>query len=133
MLPAYILGSIFIIGAYSAGLLEPINAALYPITVILLGLPAVTGVVFIFGIIRKEMTILALAAILGTTVFSDVLTPVQIIVFGLVTLIYAPCISTILALAKEFGWKAALSITALETSLAVALGALVFHLIGPFL
>jgi ferrous iron transport protein B len=133
VLPAYIIGSIVITGAYAAGLLEPINAALYPVTVILLGLPAVTGVVFIFGIIRKEMTILALAAILGTTVFSDVLTPIQIIVFGLVTLLYAPCISTILALAKDFGWKAALSITALETSLAIALGTLVFHLIGPFL
>jgi ferrous iron transport protein B len=133
VLPAYIVGSIVITAAYAAGLLEPINAVLYPITVILLGLPAVTGVVFIFGIIRKEMTILALAAILGTTVFSDVLTPVQIIVFGLVTLLYAPCISTILALVKEFGWKAALSITALETSLAIALGALLFHLIGPFL
>lgn len=133
VLPAYIIGSIAITAAYAAGLLAPINAALYPITVLLLGLPAVTGVVFIFGIIRKEMTILALAAILGTTTFSAVLSPVQIIVFGLVTLLYAPCISTIIALAKEFGWKAALSITALETGLAVALGAIVFHVLGPFL
>jgi ferrous iron transport protein B len=133
VLPAYIVGSIAITAAYAAGLLAPVNAALYPITVILLGLPAVTGVVFIFGIIRKEMTILALAAILGTTVFSAVLTPVQIIVFGIVTLLYSPCISTILALAKEFGWKAALSITALETGLAITLGAIFFHVFGPFL
>ena len=133
VLPAYIVGSIAITAAYAAGLLEPINTVLYPITVLLLGLPAVTGVVFVFGIIRKEMTILALAAIFGTTVFSAVLTPVQLIVFALVTLLYAPCISTILALAKEFGWKAALSITALETGLAIALGAVVFHVLGPFL
>jgi len=133
VLPAYIVGSIAITAAYAAGLLEPINTVLYPITVLLLGLPAITGVVFVFGIIRKEMTILALAALFGTTVFSAVLTPVQMIVFALVTLLYAPCISTILALAKEFGWKQALTITAVETGLAITLGAIAFRVLGLFM
>jgi ferrous iron transport protein B len=133
VLPSYIVGSIVITAAYAAGLLAPINTLLYPITVILLGLPAVTGVVFIFGIIRKEMTILALAAIFGTTVFSTVLTPVQLIVFALVTMLYVPCISTILALAKEFGWRQALAITAVESGLAIALGAVAFRVLGLFL
>ncbi|MDD1686480.1 ferrous iron transport protein B [Methanoregula sp.] len=133
VLPAYIAGSIAITAAYALGLLEPINAALSPITVLLLGLPAITGVVFVFGIIRKEMTILALAALFGTTVFSSVLTPVQLIVFALVAMLYAPCISTILALAHEFGWKRALSITALETGLAIALGAVAFRILSLFM
>ncbi|MFA4875973.1 MAG: ferrous iron transport protein B [Methanoregula sp.] len=130
VLPAYIIGSIAITAAFAAGLLEPINTLLSPITVILLGLPALTGAVFVFGIIRKEMTILALAALFGTTIFSTVLSPVQLIVFGLVAMLYAPCISTILALAREFGWKQALSIAVLETALAIALGAVAFRLLG---
>jgi len=130
VLPAYIIGGIAISLAYSAGLLDPINAALYPITVLLLGLPAITGVVFVFGIVRKEITVLTLATLFGTTVFSTVLSPVQLIVFGIVTMIYTPCISTIGVFVKEFGWKKALFVTAAETGLAIALGALAFRLLS---
>jgi len=130
VLPAYIAGSIVITGLYALGFLGPINNLLAPITVVLLGLPLMTGVVFVFGIIRKEMTLLALAAIFGTTVFTEIMTPVQLIVFALVTMLYVPCISTIAALAHEFGWKKALSIAALETLLAIALGAALFRLLS---
>lgn len=133
VLPSYIIGSIVITAAYAMGLLEPVNSLLSPITVVLLGLPAVTGVVFIFGIIRKEMTILALAAIFGTTVFSTVFSPVQLIVFALVTMLYIPCISTIVALAKEFSWRQALAITALEAGLAITIGAITFRLLSLFM
>jgi len=133
VLPAYIIGSIVITAAYAVGLLEPINTLLSPITVLLLGLPLMTGVVFVFGIIRKEMTILALAALFGTTVFSTIMTPAQLIVFALVTMLYVPCISTIMALAHEFGWRRALSITALETALAVGIGAVAIRFLGLFL
>ena len=112
VLPSYIVGSIVITAAYALGFLEPINTLLSPVTVLLLGLPLMTGVVFVFGIIRKEMTILALAALFGTTVFSTIMTPAQLIVFALVTMLYVPCISTIMALAQEFGWRRALWITA---------------------
>lgn len=133
VLPSYIIGSIAITAAYSAGLLDPINAALTPITVVLLGLPAVTGIVFVFGIIRKEMTILTLAALFGTTIFSTILTPVQLIVLALVTMLYIPCISTILALAKDFGWKKTLIITIAEIVMAIAMGAIAFRLLSMFM
>ena len=132
VLPAYIAGSIVITAAYAMGFLEPINTLLAPVTVLLLGLPLMTGVVFVFGIIRKEMTLLALAALFGTTVFSTIMTPAQLIVFALVTMLYVPCISTIMALAHEFGWRRALGITALETALAVGTGAVAIRLLGLF-
>jgi ferrous iron transport protein B len=127
VLPSYVIGSITITAAYAAGFLGPINTLLSPVTVLLLGLPAMTGIVFVFGIIRKEMTILTLAALFGTTVFSAVLTPVQLIVFALVTMIYIPCLSTILALAQEFGWRQAMSICLIEIGLAVGIGAVAFR------
>ena len=133
VLPSYIVGSIVITAAYALGFLEPVNTLLSPITVLLLGLPLMTGVVFIFGIVRKEMTILALVAIFGTTVFSTIMTPAQLIVFALVTMLYVPCISTIMALAQEFGWKKALGITLLETVLAIFTGAVAIRLLGLFL
>lgn len=133
VLPAYIAGSIAITAAYAMGFLDPINAALFPVTVLLLGLPLMTGVVFVFGIIRKEMTILALATLFGTTTFSAIMSPVQLIVFALVAMLYVPCISTILALAQEFGWRRALGITVMETTLAVGFGAVAFRLLSLFL
>ena len=133
VLPAYIIGSIAITAAYAMGFLDPINTLLSPVTVILLGLPLMTGVVFVFGIVRKEMTILALAALFGTTVFSTIMTPAQLIVFALVTMLYVPCLSTIMALAQEFGWRRALGITVLETALAIGTGAVAIRLLGLFL
>jgi ferrous iron transport protein B len=130
VLPSYIIGSILITAAYAQGYLAPVNTLLSPVTAGLLGLPVMTGVVFVFGIVRKEMTILALAAIFGTTVFSTIMTPAQLIVFALVTMFYVPCISTIMALAREFGWRKALGITIAETALAIAVGAVAIRLLG---
>lgn len=130
VLPAYIAGSIVITGAYAMGVLEPINTLLSPVTVLLLGLPLLTGVVFVFGIIRKEMTLLALAALSGTTVFSTIMTPAQLIVFALVAMLYVPCISTIMVLVQEFGWRRAMGITSLETALALGFGTVAIRLLG---
>ena len=103
--PAYIIGSALIQAFYAAGLLAPVNAMLSPVTVLWLGLPAVVGITLIFGIVRKELTILTLAVIFHTTNFASILSPVQLIVLALVSMLYIPCISVILVLASEFGWR----------------------------
>jgi ferrous iron transport protein B len=104
------------------GLLEPMNVVLSPITVMWLGLPAITGITLIFGVLRKELTLIMLAALSGTTNFAEVLTPIQMIVFTLVAMFYIPCIATIAALVKEFGWKKAAFISVFEIGFAIALG-----------
>jgi len=108
-------------------LLEAFTAVLSPITVVWLGLPAVTGVTLVFGVLRKELALIMLANLLGTTVFSQVLTPVQMVVFTVVSMFYIPCIATIATLIMEFGWKKALLITFSEIFFALALGGLVFR------
>jgi len=128
--PAYIIGSAIIQGFYAAGWLNPVNALLSPITVLWLGLPAVIGITLIFGIVRKELTILTLAVIFGTTNFAAVLTPVQLIVLALVSMLYIPCISAILVLASEFGWKKALAISATEIIMAIAIGGIAFRVLS---
>jgi ferrous iron transport protein B len=128
--PAYIIGSALIQAFYAAGLLTPVNDLLAPITVLWLGLPAVIGITLIFGIVRKELTILTLAVIFGTLDFAAVLTPVQLIVLALVSMIYIPCISVILVLASEFGWRRALAISLSEIILAIALGGIAFRVLS---
>jgi len=127
--PLIIVGSLVIKLIEILNLLKPIANILSPVTVAWLGLPAVTGITLIFGVLRKELTLIMLAALLGTTDFTRVLTPVQMIVFALVTMLYIPCIATIAALAKEFGWKKALFITVFKIIFAIIVGGLTLRLL----
>ena len=127
--PLIIVGSFVIKFIEIMNLLEPIANFLSPVTVAWLGLPAITGITLIFGVLRKELTLIMLATLLGTTNFAQVLTPVQMIVFTLVTMLYIPCIATIAALAKEFGWKKALFITVFEIIFAIVAGGVTLRLL----
>ncbi len=128
--PAYIIGSAVLQAFYAAGLLNPLNDILSPVTVNWLGLPAEVGILLIFGIVRKELTILMLAVIFQTTNFASVMSPVQLIVLALVTMIYIPCLALILCFAKEFGWKKTAAITVFEVTFAIFLGGIVFRMLS---
>ncbi len=129
--PLIIVGSLLIKLAEVMDLLNPIASALSPMTVTWLGLPAITGIALIFGVLRKELTLIMLATLFGTTNFAQVpnFGPVQMIVFTLVTMLYIPCIATIAALVREFGWKKSLFITVFEIAFAILIGGIAFRLL----
>jgi ferrous iron transport protein B len=127
--PLIIAGSFVIKLVEVANLLEPIIDIFSPVTVAWLGLPAVTGIALIFGVLRKELTLIMLATLFGTANFAQVMTPVQMIVFTLVAMLYIPCIATIGALVKEFGWKKALLITVFEILFALLAGGIAFRVL----
>jgi len=113
-----------------AGLLEAVNTVLSPVTVRWLGLPEAVGVSLIFGVLRKELALIMLANLLGTTDFSYVLTPIQMVVFTIVSMFYIPCIATIATCVKEFGWKKSFFLTVFEILFALALGGVVFRVLS---
>jgi ferrous iron transport protein B len=127
--PLIIVGSLVIKLADVMELLNPISNVFSPVTVTWLGLPAVTGIALIFGVLRKELTLIMLADLFETTNFVQVLTPVQMIVFTLVTMLYIPCIATIAALVREFGWKKAVFITVFEILFAILVGGIAYRLL----
>jgi ferrous iron transport protein B len=96
-------------------------------------LPAVTGIALIFGVLRKELTLIMLATLFGTTNFATVMTPIQMITFTIVVMLYIPCVATIGALVKEFGWKKALLITVIEVLLALLVGGIVARVLPLFM
>lgn len=128
--PLIIISGIIIDGIYLAGWLTPVSNFLSPITVNWLGLPAITGVLLIFGILRKELILVMLATLLGTTNFAQVLSPAQMLILGLVSMLYIPCVATIAALWKEFGWKKALGITGFKIAFAIIVGGLALKLLN---
>ncbi len=111
------------------GALDVIADVMSPVTVSWLGLPAITGILLIFGILRKELTLVMLATYLGTINFATVLTPVQMIVFALVTMLYIPCAATIAALVREIGMRKAGLITVFEIAFAILIGGIAYRLL----
>jgi ferrous iron transport protein B len=91
----------------------------------------ITGIVLIFGVLRKELMLVMLAALLETTDFTNVpdFGPIQMFVFTLVSMFYIPCIATIAALIKEIGWGRTLLITIFEILFAILLGGLTFRIL----
>jgi ferrous iron transport protein B len=132
-LPLIILGSIIVEAMRITDVLSLVSNALSPVTVLWLGLPAFTGFLFIFGVLRKEAALVLLTAAAGTLNISSVMSSVQMIVFAFVIMIYIPCTATIAALIREIGWKKAGIITFTEIGLAVILGGILFRILSLIL
>ncbi|OEC84745.1 ferrous iron transport protein B [Methanobacterium sp. A39] len=129
VLPIYVIASALIQALYVLGVLGPINAALTPITVMWLGLPAISGILLIFGVVRKEFVLLMLVTLVGPNL-AAFLTPVQFIVLALVSMLFIPCLSTITILIREFGVKAATYISAANLVTAIVIGGIAFRVLS---
>jgi ferrous iron transport protein B len=130
--PIVIVSGILIHTIDLAGWMPTISSFLSPVTVKWLGLPAVTGILLIFGILRKELILVMLAAYLGTTHFSDVLNQQQMITLAVVSMFYVPCVATISVLWNEYGWKKALLVCVLEILFAIVLAGIVYRMLNFF-
>jgi len=128
--PTYIVGSALVQILYAVGVLKPMSDALSPLTVAWLGLPAITGILLILGVVRKEFILLASVAVFGSTNLALFLTPVQLITLALIGILYIPCLSTIAVLAKEFGWRTAAAISAANFVTALIVGGVTFRLLS---
>ena len=111
-------------------LLTPLSGVLSPVTVIWLGLPEITGVLLIFGVLRKELILILLMTLFGSENLHEYLTPLQMFTLSLVVMLYIPCAATIAALVKEFGWKRAAMIAVNEILFAVFIGGLVYRILA---
>jgi ferrous iron transport protein B len=128
--PIYILGSALVQVLFALNLLAPIENAMAPLTVWLLGLPLLAGILLLFGIVRKELVLLGAVAIWHTTNLILFMTPVQLTVLALVSIIYVPCVSVIAVLAKDFGWKTATIISVANIVSAILIGGIAFRLLS---
>jgi ferrous iron transport protein B len=121
-IPLIVAGSTVIEALQVFNWLDHVTLVLSPITVGWLGLPVFTGVILIFGILRKEANLALLIAMAGGAAVATIMTPVQMIVFSIVIMLYIPCISTIAVLIKESGFKVTTLIVLGEVALAIIVG-----------
>jgi len=97
-----------------------INNFFSPLTS-LLGLPLVVGTTLIFGVLRKELSMLMLIQAIGTSNIAAVMSTTQIMTFTIFVIFYVPCAATIAVLWKEIGSKRTLFAVAFTFVLAVIL------------
>ncbi|MFB3922440.1 MAG: ferrous iron transport protein B [Terriglobia bacterium] len=99
---------LLIVGSAVLGLIEyfgwqaTINAFLSPLMA-LLGLPSAVGLTLIFGVLRKELSLLMLMQAVGTTDVHSVMTSAQILIFTLFVTFYLPCLATLASMVREVG------------------------------
>ena len=84
-----------------------INTLLIPITSWWLGLPEALGVPILFGVLRKELSMLMIQQALGTVDISPALDSVQIFTFLVFLTFYVPCLSTFAVTYKSLGHREA--------------------------
>jgi ferrous iron transport protein B len=108
-----------------------INKALSPLT-LLLGLPVAVGITLVFGILKRELSMVMLIQALGTSRILNVLTKTQILTFTVFVIFYIPCVATLGVLMREFGIKKMGYIMAMTIGVATFL-ALLVRIGGVFL
>ncbi|HEX9261755.1 MAG TPA: hypothetical protein VF893_04430, partial [Candidatus Bathyarchaeia archaeon] len=59
--------------------------------------------------------------------------PVQLVTLALVGILYLPCLSTVSVLAKDFGWKAAITISVANLATALIAGGLAFRILSSLM
>jgi ferrous iron transport protein B len=118
---------LLIVSSVVLGLLEwlhaadTINALLSPLTVVILGLPAAVGMTLVFGVLRKELTLVMLVQALGTTHIETFLTTAQLMTFTLFVVFYVPCVATVAVMAREMGWRDTAWVAGLTIVIATAI------------
>ena len=105
--PLLVIGSIVLALLNHFGADALINTALTPITAWWLGLPVVLGVPILFGVLRKELSLLMIYQALGTLEITPLLDHVQIFTFLVFLTFYVPCLSTFAVMYKSLGHKEA--------------------------
>ena len=79
------------------------------------------GTTLIFGILRKELSMLMLIQALGTANVISVMSTTQIMTFTIFIIFYIPCVATIAVLWREIGSKRTLFTIAFTSILAIIL------------
>ncbi|MDH3378757.1 MAG: ferrous iron transporter B, partial [Gammaproteobacteria bacterium] len=102
-----------------------INTLFTPITSWWLGLPVALGVPILFGVLRKELSLLMVYQALGSFEIGTYLDWVQIMTFLIFLTFYVPCISTFAVMLKTIGRRDALFSIALSVGVALLVSGII--------
>lgn len=120
--PLFALGALLVSVAQLTGALDWMQAALIPVTVKLLHLPAESASAFVMGVVRRDF------GAAGLLKLQDIMTPLQILTALITITLFVPCIASAAIFWKERGFKEAAVIIASSWVLAFGVGAIIARL-----
>jgi len=123
--PLLVGGSIVLALLSHVGADDLINTVLTPITSWWLGLPVVLGVPILFGVLRKELSLLMIFQALGSFEIGLYLDWVQIMTFLIFLTFYIPCVSTFAVMLRTIGRKEAFFSITLSVGVALLVSGVV--------
>lgn len=123
--PLLIAGSIVLALMSHWGADALINTLFKPITAWWLGLPALLGVPILFGVLRKELTLLMIVQAFGSFDIGAYLDWVQLTTLLIFMTFYVPCISTFAVMLKTLGRRQALYSLAISIAVAMLVSGIV--------
>lgn len=119
--PLLVGGSIVLALLAHVGADVVLNTLLTPVTVWWLGLPPVLGVPILFGVLRKELSLVMIYQALGTQEIDRLLDPAQMVTLLVFLSFYIPCISTFAVMLRTVGRRDAWFSVALSVGVALLL------------
>jgi ferrous iron transport protein B len=128
--PLLVGGSVVLALLNHVGADNLINILLTPVTVWWLGLPLALGVPLLFGVLRKELSLLMIYQALGTQEIGSRLDSVQIVTLLLFLTFYIPCVSTFAVMLKTIGRRDALFSVAMSVGTALLVSGVVRIMLG---
>ena len=126
--PLLIAGSVVLAVLTYFNLSSVLDTLVRPFTWVL-GLPAQTGVPLIFGVLRKELSMIMLRQAMGVADFSQALTKLQMLTYTVFIVFYIPCLPTLSVLKREFNSRDMFKIVGFTLAVAT-LTALIVRAIG---
>jgi ferrous iron transport protein B len=116
--PFLIVGSVILAVMNFYNLAQITDIIFRPVTWVL-GLPASVGTPLIFGILRKELSLIMLGQALGSMNFAAVLTKLQMLSYTIFVVFYVPCLATLVAIHKELGTRRMFEIAGITLLVAI--------------
>jgi ferrous iron transport protein B len=129
--PLLIAGSALLAVLQALGGTDPLNGALRPLTA-WLGLPRELGLPLVFGLLRKELSLIMLSQALGSGGPLHGLTPDQAVVYTVFVVFYVPCLGTLGVLWRQIGRSRAAIVTGLSLALSLVVAGAVRFALAAF-
>jgi ferrous iron transport protein B len=116
--PILIAGSVLLELANKFNFAAALNWIARPVTW-LLGLPSAVGFPLVFGILRKELSLIMLRQSLQVADISAALSPEQMVSYTIFVVFYVPCLATLVAIRRELNTRDMLIIAVLSVIIAI--------------
>jgi len=118
--PIFLLGAFLLFLLDRTGLLRGAEDLLEPVVTGLLGLPIEATPAFLVGFLRRDYG----AIYLLEAAREGLLGPAQALVSAVVVTLFVPCVANVLIIAREWGWRIALTILGTVIAISLAVGGL---------